>query len=59
MVITLNELYELKNKYNKEIDMLEMKKDVVDDLILIAKAKEPSEVNEEEVEETETEATDY
>jgi hypothetical protein len=62
MYITVEELYDLKNKYIKEIIELEMKKAVVDDLISIAEAKKPvvegvcedEEETEEVVEETTT-----
>lgn len=53
MYITIEEMYELKNKYSKEILELEMKKAVVDDLIAFAEAKEPCKSDEEEVEEIE------
>ena len=56
MYITLEELYDMKNRYSKEILELEMKKAVVDDLIVFAEAKAPvqEEVEEEETVEEET-----
>lgn len=54
MFITIDELYEMKDKYSREILELEMKKDVVDDLIKYAEAKQVSH-EEVELEEVETE----
>jgi hypothetical protein len=58
MYITIDELYEMKNKYSKEILELEMKKAVIDDLIAFAEAKEVAteEDKEESVEDVEPEA---
>lgn len=56
MFITVEEMYELKEQYSKQILELEMKKSVVDEFIAIAEAKAPS--DECEVEEVETETED-
>ena len=54
MYITVEEMYALKAEYDKQILELEMKKEVVGDLIAIAEAK--ATVESEEV--VETEATE-
>lgn len=58
MYITIDELYEMKNKYSKEIIELEMKKAVIDDLIAFTEAKEVAteEDKEETVEDVESES---
>jgi hypothetical protein len=53
MFITVEEMYELKEQYSKQILELEMKKAVVDEFIAFAEAKSP--IEEVAVEETETE----
>ena len=61
MFITIEDLYEMKESYQKEADTLILKMAVVDDLIKVAEVKKESEVEtvsydevEVEVEATET-----
>lgn len=56
MYITVEEMYAMKEKYEKEMLELEMKKSVVEDFIRFAEAKKPVE---EATEEVETENEEY